>query len=238
MRRARAAWSCSVALALAACAPDAAPPRRPPPGTGPIFIGEFHTLSGPDRARGNAYHDGFALAIDERNALGGVFERVLVVQTYDDRGVAEDAARAVTRLAQEQHAVFVVGGSTAELARAAAAQTLGVPFVSPAPGAVEHAPHTPSEKSDAQPALLCTSPRGAATDALPATPASDTFRALWRSAHAGAEPTFDAARGYDVGQLVVRAMERTETYDAPDLWAALLALAPWDGASGRVELAR
>lgn len=227
-----------LALAITACAPHAPTARRAPPGTGPILVGEFHTLSGPESARGLAFHRGFELALDEQNARGGLYERLLQVQTYDDRGRADEAARAMSRLVQEQHAVLVVGGSTAELARAAAAQTQGVPFVSPAPDAVEHAPQSSSKTSHAAPALLCTSLRGTATNALPATPEGDAFRALWRSAHAGVEPTLDAARGYDVGQLVVRAMERTETYDAPDLWAALLALTHWEGASGRVELAR
>lgn len=225
-------------LALAACAPDAPIARRAPPGTGPILVGEFHTLSGPDSARGLAFHRGFALALDEQNARGGLYERALQVQTYDDRGRADEAARAMSRLVHEARAVFVVGGSTAELAAAAAGESAGVPFVSPAPGA-ETARFATADDTVAAPRTLAAGlVSSAASGVLPATPPADAFRALYRAAHDGAEPDLDAARGYDCGQLALRALERTETYDAPDLWRALEALAPWDGASGRVALAR
>lgn len=228
----------ALAAALAACGPEAAPARHVPPGAGPILVGEFQSLSGPESARGLAFHRGFALALDEQNARGGVYERPLELQTYDDRGRADDAARAMSRLVHEAHAVLVVGGSTAELAAAAAAESAGVPFVSPAPGAahvnVVRAQGAARAEHSGTAGLASSTSAGA----LPATPAAQAFRALYRSAHDGAEPDLDAARGYDCGQLALRAMERTRTFDPSDLWDALDALAAWDGASGRVELAR
>lgn len=100
-------------------------------GDGSILIGEFQSLSGANEARGLAFHRGFTRALEQCNESGGVLGRRVEAQVYDDRSSGADAALAVRRLIDEEHAVVLVGASSIELLRAAVAESGEVPIVSP-----------------------------------------------------------------------------------------------------------
>lgn len=98
---------------------------------GTILIGEFQSLSGANEVRGLAFHRGLLRALEQCNASGGVLGRRVEAQVYDDRSSSADAALAVRRLIDEERAVVLVGASSLELLRAAAAASGEVPIVSP-----------------------------------------------------------------------------------------------------------
>ncbi|MBK7874388.1 MAG: ABC transporter substrate-binding protein [Planctomycetes bacterium] len=127
--RARAALGIGILIACAAsaCAPE--PPRTVPPGSGPILVGEFHSLTGPLAERGRALHDGFQLAVLEWNARGGIHGRPIEVRTFDDRGIDAERRVAVRRLLDEDRAVLLVGGTTPEAVEEAADEADGAPYV-------------------------------------------------------------------------------------------------------------
>jgi branched-chain amino acid transport system substrate-binding protein len=112
------------------------------PDTNPIWIGEFGSWSGHDAREGLAEHRGIQLAIETLNTAGGVRGRKVRVHGYDDQSNAKSAGMAGLRLAQQDKAVLIVGGTTSGRATAAAIQAGGVPLVSPAfisPATGEHA---------------------------------------------------------------------------------------------------
>lgn len=192
-------------LVVAACGVEREPAPRAP-GEGPILVGEIESLSGPRASTGLAFHRGFALAIAEQNARGGIDGRAIEVLTLDDRGVVADAERAMRRLVEDERAVAIVGGTTEELARAATKHAHGAPFVSPSTKDL-------ARDADGNACLGLGGRNG--------TP-SEAFRIGWRAQRPGVEPGIDEATGYDCGLVLCAAMERTRTFDPPDLWSALL----------------
>ncbi|MBI5365376.1 MAG: ABC transporter substrate-binding protein [Planctomycetes bacterium] len=206
-----------LAFLLFGCAPAA--PRPIPPGSGPILLGEFHSLTGPLAARGRALHDGFLLAIEEQNARGGVHGRPIEVRTFDDRGITSEMRVAVRRLLDEDRAVLIAGGTTPDAVDEAAAESGGAPYVAPfgagLAGSAANAPRV-----------------GCSAEKAPAGELDLAFVASWRARHGAAKPDADAAAGYDMGRVACRALERAVTFDPHDLWDALLAVHVTDGARG------
>jgi hypothetical protein len=200
-----------------ACAPEQRP-HRPAPGSGSILIGEFQALSGPGSERGLAFHRGLLLALDEQNARGGIDGRLLEVQTLDDRGRTAESALAMRRLVTEARVVAVVGGSSLPAVEAAASEAQGVPFLAPfGTGLREEHGH----------ALWIGL---AAGDPPPSLDAA--FVVGYRAAHGGELPGADEAVGYDCGLSLCAGMLRARTFDAGDLWRALLARDSGRGARG------
>lgn len=130
---------------LAACErarPVFVPKAVTVPDTSPIWIGEFGSWSGHDAREGLAEHRGIQLAIEQLNATGGVRGRKVRVHGYDDQSNGRAAGVAGQRLALQDKAVLIVGGTTSGRANAAAIKADGVPLVSPAfiwPSTGEHA---------------------------------------------------------------------------------------------------
>ena len=102
-------------------------------GSGPIVIGHFASLTGSEASFGTSDKNGLTLAIEERNARGGVHGRPIEVIRLDDASKAAEAGTAVTRLITEYHVVALIGevSSGLSLAGGAVAQSYRVPMISP-----------------------------------------------------------------------------------------------------------
>ena len=102
-------------------------------GTGPIVIGHFGSMTGAEATFGQSTDKGVRLAIDERNAAGGVKGRMVELITIDDAGKSQEAGTAVTRLITEHHVKAILGEVASSLSKAggAVAQKYRVPMISP-----------------------------------------------------------------------------------------------------------
>ncbi len=129
-----------VLLSVAACwlACDELSPQRKPwkhhdSGSGPIVIGQYGSMTGSEATFGQSTNKGVELAIEQRNAKGGVHGRPIEVVTLDDAGKSQEAGTAVTRLITEHDVVAVIGEVSSSLSKAggAVAQQYGVPMISP-----------------------------------------------------------------------------------------------------------
>jgi branched-chain amino acid transport system substrate-binding protein len=101
--------------------------------SGPILVGHFASMTGSEATFGQSTDNGVRLAIDERNARGGVHGRTLELITLDDAGKTQEAGTAVTRLITERHVTAILGevSSSLSLAGGRVAQEYRVPMVSP-----------------------------------------------------------------------------------------------------------
>jgi branched-chain amino acid transport system substrate-binding protein len=101
--------------------------------TGPILIGEYGSMTGSEATFGKSTHNGLVLAIEERNAAGGVKGRKIEVKSYDDAGKTQEAGSAVTRLITQDKVVAVIGevASSLSIAGGSVAQQYGIPMISP-----------------------------------------------------------------------------------------------------------
>lgn len=98
-----------------------------------IKIGEYSSLTGSEATYGKSTHEGIMLAVNERNAAGGVLGKQIQVITYDDQGKSQEAGTAVTRLITQDKVVAVLGevASSLSIAGGRVAQQYGVPMISP-----------------------------------------------------------------------------------------------------------
>ena len=99
----------------------------------PIVIGEYGSMTGSEAHFGQTTHRGIMLAIEQKNAAGGVHGRQLEVRVYDDQGKSQEVGTAVTRLITNDKVVAVLGevSSSLSIAGARVAQQYGVPMISP-----------------------------------------------------------------------------------------------------------
>jgi branched-chain amino acid transport system substrate-binding protein len=98
-----------------------------------ITIGHYASMTGSEATFGVSTDNGIRLALEERNAAGGIDGRQIEIITYDDQGRAQEAVTAVTRLIQQDDVVAVLGevASSRSLAGGPVCQRNGVPMVSP-----------------------------------------------------------------------------------------------------------
>lgn len=97
--------------------------------TSDVVLGAFASLSGPERAYGEALRRGFDVARAEIAARGGVKGRPLQVLLRDDEGRADGAALAARLATVDERLVGLVGGSSRALAVAAARAVKDATFV-------------------------------------------------------------------------------------------------------------
>lgn len=140
-------WAVAVcALVLALCAgscdrlsPQSSATASVDDGVGPIVIGHYGSMTGSEATFGQSTDKGVRLAIEERNAAGGVAvggtgpKRLVELVTLDDAGKSQEAGTAVTRLITEHHVRAVIGEVASSLSKAggAVAQAYRVPMISP-----------------------------------------------------------------------------------------------------------
>src|SRR5687767_14604852 len=114
-------------LALTACAGDQGGESDE------IVIGEYGSLTGTTATFGISTRNGVDMAIEEKNAAGGVLGRQVRVIVEDDQGRPEEAQTVVTKLITSDQVVAVIGevASSRTLAAAPVAQTNGIPMITP-----------------------------------------------------------------------------------------------------------
>jgi branched-chain amino acid transport system substrate-binding protein len=101
--------------------------------TDPIVIGAVLSLTGRDAAFGQECLAGLDVAVEEANAEGGIHNRPVTLQVYDDKSNPILAAEGVRTLVRQFSPVAIVGSNTSMVTSAAAvaAQAVGVPLVVP-----------------------------------------------------------------------------------------------------------
>ncbi len=98
-----------------------------------IVVGHYASLTGSEATFGVSTDHGVVLAIEERNAAGGVKGKKIELKTLDDASKSSEAGSVVQRLISEDHVVALIGevASGSSLAGGKVAQQFGVPMVSP-----------------------------------------------------------------------------------------------------------
>lgn len=98
-----------------------------------LVIGHYASMTGSEATFGVSTDNGIKLAIEERNAAGGVKGKKIKLITYDNQGKAQESVTAVTRLIQQDKVLAVLGevASSRSLAGGPVCQRLGVPMISP-----------------------------------------------------------------------------------------------------------
>jgi branched-chain amino acid transport system substrate-binding protein len=113
--------------------PKAAQSAPAAPSTDPIKVGHFASMTGSEATFGVSTDNGIQLAVEERNAAGGIKGRKVELITYDNQGKPQETVTVVTRLIQQDKVVALLGevASSRSLAAAPVAQRAGIPMVSP-----------------------------------------------------------------------------------------------------------
>ncbi len=102
-------------------------------GSDAILIGHYASLTGSEATFGVSTDHGVILALEERNAAGGVKGKKIELKTLDDASKANEAGSVVQRLISEDHVVALIGevASGSSLSGGKIAQQFGVPMISP-----------------------------------------------------------------------------------------------------------
>lgn len=98
-----------------------------------ILIGEYGSMTGGEATFGLSTDKGIRLAIDAKNAAGGIKGKKIKLLAEDDQGKSEEAAAVVKKLITQDKVVALLGevASTRSLFAAPIAQQYKVPMVSP-----------------------------------------------------------------------------------------------------------
>jgi branched-chain amino acid transport system substrate-binding protein len=106
----------------------------PGPAKGePIKVGHYASITGSEATFGQSTDNGIKLAVEERNAAGGVMGRPIQLITYDNQGKQQETTTVVTRLVQQDKVVALLGevASSRSMAGGPIAQKAGVPMITP-----------------------------------------------------------------------------------------------------------
>jgi branched-chain amino acid transport system substrate-binding protein len=116
-------------------APSEARPAEILPGSDDktIRIGHYASMTGSEATFGVSTDNGIKLALEERNAAGGVKGKKIELITYDNQGKPQETVTVVTRLIQQDRVVAVLGEVASSRSKAGApiCQKYGVPMISP-----------------------------------------------------------------------------------------------------------
>jgi len=98
-----------------------------------VRVGQFGSMTGPEATFGLSTDRGIRLAIDAKNAAGGVKGKQIKLITEDNQGKAEEAAAVVKKLITQDGVVAILGevASTRSKAAAPIAQANKIPMISP-----------------------------------------------------------------------------------------------------------
>lgn len=110
---------------------DSSAPRAQAEDT--IKIGQYGSMTGGEATFGQSTDKGVRLAIDAKNATGGIKGKKIVLITEDNQGKPEEAAAVVKKLITQDKVIALIGevASTRSLAAAPIAQQYKIPMVSP-----------------------------------------------------------------------------------------------------------
>ena len=81
-------------------------------------IGVVTSLTGPAAAFGQAHKNGYAVAVAELNARGGVLGKPIELVYYDDQSKPDQAVQGVAKLVDQDHVPILLGAFTSENTRA------------------------------------------------------------------------------------------------------------------------
>ena len=98
-----------------------------------IKVGHYASITGSEATFGQSTDNGIKLAVEERNAAGGVKGRQIKLITYDNQGKQQETTTVVTRLVQQDKVVALLGevASSRSMAGGPIAQKAGVPMITP-----------------------------------------------------------------------------------------------------------
>src|SRR6202035_5413158 len=81
-------------------------------------IGVITSLTGSAAAFGQAHKNGYAIALDELNAAGGVMGKKIDLIYYDDQSRPDQAVQGVNKLIDQDHVPIILGAYSSENTRA------------------------------------------------------------------------------------------------------------------------
>lgn len=87
-------------------------------GQNTIKIGVITSLTGSQAAFGEAHKNGYAIALDQINAKGGVLGKKLELDFYDDQSKPDQAVQGVSKLVDQDHVPVLIGPYSSENAKA------------------------------------------------------------------------------------------------------------------------
>lgn len=98
-----------------------------------ILVGQYGSMTGSEATFGISTDKGVKMAIDEKNAAGGVKGKKIKLITYDNQGKSEEAASVVKKLITQDNVLAVIGevASTRTLFAGPVAQQFKVPMITP-----------------------------------------------------------------------------------------------------------
>ncbi len=83
-----------------------------------VRIGIITSLTGSQAAFGHAHKNGYAIALDEINAKGGINGKKVELDYYDDQSKPDEAVQGVNKLVAQDHVPVILGSYSSESTRA------------------------------------------------------------------------------------------------------------------------
>ncbi len=121
-------------ISIASCTKkDSETPSQAAASMAEIRIGQFGSMTGGEATFGQSTDKGVRLAIDARNAAGGIKGKQIKLITEDNQGKPDEASAVVKKLITQDKVVALLGevASTRSLAAAPIAQKYKIPMVTP-----------------------------------------------------------------------------------------------------------
>ncbi|HZS26116.1 MAG TPA: ABC transporter substrate-binding protein [Candidatus Angelobacter sp.] len=87
-------------------------------GQGTIKIGVITSITGSLAAFGEAHKNGYAIALDEINAKGGVLSKKVELDFYDDQSKPDQAVQGVSKLVDQDGVPIILGSYSSESTKA------------------------------------------------------------------------------------------------------------------------
>lgn len=94
------------------------PSPEGPGSAGKIRIGIITSLTGSHAAFGQAHKNGYAIALDQINAKGGVLGKPIELDYYDDQSKPDQAVQGVSKLVDRDRVPIILGAYSSESTRA------------------------------------------------------------------------------------------------------------------------
>src|SRR6266496_2249800 len=83
-----------------------------------VKIGIITSLTGQQAAFGQAHKNGYAIALEELNAKGGINGKKFELDFYDDQSKPDQAVQGVNKLVDQDHVPIILGSYSSESTRA------------------------------------------------------------------------------------------------------------------------
>src|SRR6266849_10558708 len=108
----------SQTISLFLCALLAAAGCQNKGGGDTVRIGVITSLTGSLAAFGGAHKNGYAIALDEINAKGGLLGKKVELDIYDDQSKPDQAVQGVSKLVDQDHVTIILGSYSSENTKA------------------------------------------------------------------------------------------------------------------------